>query len=90
VRTRTFKYKIYCYGEKVIEIRKRSCVCTESVEEEYPFLKEDKQVIKVQSPIFKSHFSIVHRGRSDILQQVMAAEIKSNIWKLRLILKNKL
>jgi hypothetical protein len=62
---------------------KRRCVFTESLEAEYPFLKEDQQVGKVLFSICKSQFSIEHGGRSDILQSIkkrkhaIAAETKS-------------
>jgi hypothetical protein len=62
---------------------KRRCVFTESLEAEYPFLKEDKKVGKVLCSICKSQFSIEHGGRSDILQYIkkrkhaIAAETKS-------------
>jgi hypothetical protein len=62
---------------------KRSCVFTESLEAEYPFLKEDQQMVKVLCSFCKSQFSIEHGGRSDILQrikkrkQAIAAETKS-------------
>jgi hypothetical protein len=49
---------------------KRRCVFTESFEAEYPFLKEDQQVGKVLCCICKSHFSIDHSGRSDILHHI--------------------
>jgi hypothetical protein len=62
---------------------KRRCVFTESLEAEYPFLKEDQQVRKVLCSICKSQFSIEHGCYSDILQHIkkrkhaIAAEIKS-------------
>jgi hypothetical protein len=49
---------------------KRRCVFTESLEVEYPFLKEDNQMGKVLYSICKSKFSIEHGGRSDILQHI--------------------
>jgi hypothetical protein len=48
----------------------KKCVFTESLEAEYPFLKEDQQVGKVLCSICKSQFSIQHGGRSDILQHI--------------------
>jgi hypothetical protein len=62
---------------------KRRCVVTESLEAEYPFLKEDQKVGKVLCSICKSQFSVEHGGRSDILQHIkkrkhtIAAETKS-------------
>jgi hypothetical protein len=61
----------------------KRCVFRESLEAEYPFSKEDQQVGKVLCSICKSHFSIEHGGRSDILQHIkkrkhaIAAETKS-------------
>jgi hypothetical protein len=58
-------------------------VFLQSLESEYPFLKEDQQVGKVLCSICKSEFSIKHRGCSDILQHIkkrkraIAAETKS-------------
>jgi hypothetical protein len=58
-------------------------VFTESLEAEYPFLKEDQQVEKVLCSICKSQFSIQHGGCSDIQQLIkkrkkaIAAETKS-------------
>jgi hypothetical protein len=49
---------------------KRRCVFTESLEAEYPFLKEDQQVGKVLCSICKSQFSIQHGHRSDTLQHI--------------------
>jgi transcription elongation factor Elf1 len=46
------------------------CVFTESLEAEYPFLKEDQQVGKVLCSICKSQFSIEHESLSDILQHI--------------------
>jgi hypothetical protein len=63
--------------------KKKRCVFTESLEAEYPFLKEDQQVGKVLSCICKSHFSMEHGGCSDLLQHIkkrkhaIAAETKS-------------
>jgi hypothetical protein len=74
----------------------KRCVFTESLEAEYPFLKEDQQVGKVPCSICKSQFSIKHGGRSDILQHIKkrkhatAAETKSCSKKCRLILRKKL
>jgi hypothetical protein len=51
-------------------VRIRRCVFTESLEAEYPFLKEDQQVGKVQCSICKSQFSIEHGGRCDIPQHI--------------------
>jgi hypothetical protein len=62
---------------------KRRCVVTESLEAEYPFLKEDQQVGKVLCSICKSQFSIKRGRRSDILQHIkkrkhaVAAETES-------------
>jgi hypothetical protein len=62
---------------------KRRCVFTESLEAEYPFLKEDQQMEKLLCTICKSQFSIEHRGHSNILQHfkkrkhAIAAETKS-------------
>jgi hypothetical protein len=62
---------------------KRRRVFTESLEAQYPFLKEDQQVGKVLCSICKSEFSIEHGSRSDILQHIKkrkhatAAETKS-------------
>jgi hypothetical protein len=62
---------------------KRRCDFTESLEADYPFLKEDQQVRKVLCSICKSQFSIQHGDRSDILQHIkkrkhaIAAETKS-------------
>jgi hypothetical protein len=62
---------------------KRRCVFTESLEAEYPFLKEDQQMGKLLCSICKSQFSIQHGGRSDIPQHIkkrkhaIAAETKS-------------
>jgi hypothetical protein len=50
-------------------MQKRS-VFAESIEAEYPFLKEDQQVRKVLCSICKSQFSTQHRGRSDVLQDI--------------------
>jgi hypothetical protein len=47
---------------------KRRCVFTESLEAEYPILREGQQVGKVLCCICKSQFSVEHGGRSDILQ----------------------
>jgi hypothetical protein len=66
-----------------MKMLKRRCVFTESLEAEYPFLKEDQQVRKVLCSICKSQFSTEHGGRSDILQHIKkrkhatAAETKS-------------
>jgi hypothetical protein len=62
---------------------KRRRVFTESLEAEYPFLKEDQQVGNVLCSICKSQFSIKLGGHSDILPHVkkrkyaIAAENKS-------------
>jgi hypothetical protein len=62
---------------------KRRCVFTDSLEAEYPFLKEDQQVGKVLCSICKSEFSVGHGGHSDILLHIkkrkhaIAAETKS-------------
>jgi hypothetical protein len=70
-------------GVEIVKMPKRRCVFTESLEAEYPFLKEDQQVAKVLCSICKSQFSIEHGGRSDILQHIKrrkhatAAETKS-------------
>jgi hypothetical protein len=62
---------------------KRRCVFIQTLEAEYPFLKEDQQVGKVLCSISKSQFSIEHGGRSDVLQHItkrkhaIAAETKS-------------
>jgi hypothetical protein len=62
---------------------KRRCVFTESLEAEYPFLKEDHQEGKVLCSICKSQFSTEHGGHSDILEHIKkrkhttAAETKS-------------
>jgi hypothetical protein len=50
-------------------------VFTESLEAEYPFLKEDQQVGKVLSSICKSQFSIKHGGRSDVLQHIKNTQL---------------
>jgi hypothetical protein len=50
---------------------KKVCFFTESLEAEYPFLKEDQQVGKVLCSIGKSRFAIEHGGHSDILQHIM-------------------
>jgi hypothetical protein len=66
-----------------MKMPKRRCVFTESLEAEYPFLKEDQQVGKVLCSICKSLFSTEHGGRFDILQYIkkrkhaIAAETKS-------------
>jgi hypothetical protein len=49
---------------------KRRCVFTESLEAEYPFLREDQQVGKVQCSICKSQFPIKHGGCSNTLQHI--------------------
>jgi hypothetical protein len=62
---------------------KRRCVFTESLEAEYPFLKEDQQVRKELCSICRSQFSIHHEGHSNTLQHIKkrkhatAAETKS-------------
>jgi hypothetical protein len=62
---------------------KRRHAFTENLEAEYPFLKEDQQVVKVLCSICKSQFSIQHGGRSNIQQHIKkrkhatAAETKS-------------
>jgi hypothetical protein len=67
---------------------KRQCVFTESLEAEYPFLKEDQQVGKVLCSICKSQFSTEHGGCSDILQHIknrkctITAETKSTTKKV--------
>jgi hypothetical protein len=48
----------------------KRCVFTESLEAEYPFLKEDRQVGKVLCSSCKSQFSVEHGGLSDILQHI--------------------
>jgi 2-oxoglutarate dehydrogenase complex dehydrogenase (E1) component-like enzyme len=64
-------------------VPERRCVFIESLEAEYPFLKEDQQVGEVLCSICKSQFSIEHGSRSDILQHIkkrkhaIAAETKS-------------
>jgi hypothetical protein len=75
---------------------KRWCVVTETLEAEYPFLKEDQQLGKVLCSICKSEFSIEHGGRTDILQHIKkrkhatAAETKVAVKKEHLILPKKL
>jgi hypothetical protein len=60
----------------------KSCAVTESLEPEYPFLKENQQVGRVLCSICKSQFSIQHEDHSDIPQyikvkkHVTAAETK--------------
>jgi hypothetical protein len=82
LRTRTFKYKRIVRGRKSSNAEKNVGVFTESIEAEYPFLKEDQQVGKVLSCTCKSQFWIEHGGRSDILQHIkkrklaIAAETK--------------
>jgi hypothetical protein len=82
MRTRMFRYKHIVRGRKSSKCQKEG-VFTESLEAEYPFLKEDKQVGKVLCSICKSQFSVAHRGCSDILQHIkkrkhiIAAETKS-------------
>jgi hypothetical protein len=49
---------------------KRRCVFTETLEAEYPFLKEDHQVGEVLCSICKLVFSIQHGVRSYILQRI--------------------
>jgi hypothetical protein len=67
---------------------KRRCIFTESLEAEYPFLKEDQQMEKVLCFICKSEFSVEHGGCSDILQHIkkrkhaIAAETKSRSKKV--------
>jgi hypothetical protein len=62
---------------------KRRCVFTESLEAEYPFLKDAQQVGKVLCSICKSQLSTEHGDHSDILQHIkkrkhaIAAENKS-------------
>jgi hypothetical protein len=72
---------------KIIKMPKRRAF-TESLEAEYPFLKEDQQVGKVLCSICKSQFSTEHGGRSDTPQHIkkrkhaIAAETKSCIQKV--------
>jgi hypothetical protein len=78
-----FKYRHIDRGRKIFKMLKRRCVFTESLEAEFPFLKEDQQVGEVPSSICKSQFSVEHGGRSDVLQHIkkrkhaIAAETKS-------------
>jgi hypothetical protein len=64
---------------------KRRCVFTESLEAEYPFLKEDQQVGKVLCSICKPQFSVEHGSRSDILQHIK--KIKQLLQKLKVAVK---
>jgi hypothetical protein len=54
----------------------KRCVFTESLEAEYPFLKEDQQVEKVLCSIYKSQFSIGHGGRSDTLTHIKERKLQ--------------
>jgi hypothetical protein len=49
---------------------KRRCVFTDSLEAEYPFLKENQQGGKVLCSICKSEFSIELGGHSNIQQHM--------------------
>jgi hypothetical protein len=61
----------------------KRCVFTESLEAEYPFLKEYQQVGKMLCSICKSQCSIQHGDHSDVLHHIketeygIAAETKS-------------
>jgi uncharacterized Zn finger protein (UPF0148 family) len=48
----------------------KRCAVTESLEAEYPFLKENQQVGRVLCSICKSQFSIQHEDHSDIPQYI--------------------